>query len=180
MKNQLVEKIQQGDHDAFEGLFRNHYADLCRFACHYVKSSEIAEDLVQNVFLKIWQNHRNWRPRRTVKSYLYKAVHNQARNYARRKSVEKKWEEETAVSNVAHSPSSEAAWYEKELFTALEKPIEQLPKRCRMVFVLSRVNGLKYAEIAETLGISVRTVEVQMGRALEKLRRVLGPLLPPS
>lgn len=108
MENVLVEKIQQGDHDAFEGLFRDHYADLCRFACHYVKSPEVAEDLVHNVFLKIWQNRENWRPRDTIKSYLYKAVHNQARNYARRKGVEKKWEKQASASHGGQEPYSEA------------------------------------------------------------------------
>ncbi len=131
---------------------------------------------MHNVFLHVWKNHWSWKPKGTIKSYLYKAVHNQCRNHARQQKVEKKWRlSKKDETNAGYSTEEE--YYNDELQKELELAVEKLPERCKLIFLLSRVNGLKYKEIASELNISIKTVEVQMGRALKKLRQYLGPFI---
>ena len=171
---------QNWDSDAFETLFKSHYVDLCKFAYHYVRCQDIAEDLVQNVFLNIWRIRHTWRPKGSIKSYLYKAVHNQSKNHARRKIIQKKWEEELNHIGPKNYQSADALTSQNEIQYAYQNALDGLPRRCRLIFTLSRVNGLKYKEIAELLGISIKTVEVQMGRALKKLQKGLAKYYPLS
>ena len=171
-----AERVRCGDKSAFEILFRTYSVPLCAFALRYVKMPEVAEEIVQDVFLKIWVNRERWRPR-NVKSYLYGAVRNKALDDLAHQKIVLEWKRsadhdlEAAMSTPQHTLQYE------ELAAAIHEGIERLPERTRLVFILSRQHGLRYKEIASALGISVKTVEAQMSRAFRLLQTHLTPHL---
>lgn len=172
----LLVRISRGDRDAFEGLFREHYAALVGFAEGIVRSREVAEDTVQDVLLNIWRQRETLRVDDSVRAYLFRAVRNRTLNHLRNERVRRE-----AVphleSEMPYAPSGDARLMEGELEHAVRDAVAALPPRCREVFELSREHGLRYSEIAATLGISVKTVETQMGRALRTLRQRLEGFL---
>lgn len=164
---------------AFEALFREHHAPLCGFAYRFVHSREIAEELVQEVFLYLWEHWDRWETGAPVKTYLFTAVRNAAISYLRHQRVVQRSEPEVVVELFSHSgPSPEADARSAELAAALARAVARLPERCRLVFTLSREQGLTYNQVAEVMGISPKTVEMQMGRAFKALRRYLAPYWP--
>jgi RNA polymerase sigma-70 factor (ECF subfamily) len=157
----------------FEALFRTHYAPLCDFVCGYVRSRAVAEELVQDLFLRLWE--RSESPATTLAAaYLYTAARNRAVGYLRRERVATAWAESPAAT-AALPPSADEQLREHDLQAAIERAVADLPERCRLVFTLSRYRSLSNAEIAQALGISVNTVEQQMWRALKTLRDKLAP-----
>lgn len=172
----LIKKVQRGDKPAFERMFRSYYASLCDYAQKYVKNPQAAEDQVQEVFVKIWEIRTDWNPKGTIKAYLYTAVRNQSLNYLKHKRIVDEWKqkEEEALSNtpIPFSPTEKRADLE-EMRKWIQGAIQNLPEKRREIFELSRDHGLTYMEISKTLGISVKTVETQMGRSLRHLRNWL-------
>jgi RNA polymerase sigma-70 factor (ECF subfamily) len=162
-----IERIRRGDEEAFERLFRAFTPGLCAFATRYVGSREVAEELVQDLFLTLWRNRGELMIGEAVPSYLFTATRNRAINHLRRERRSGAWD--PAVIGRIHDTSvtSEAALLE---LLDLQDAIERLPARCRLIFTLSRQQDMSYGEIARSLGLSVKTVEVQMGRALKSLR----------
>ena len=172
----LVARLARGDRAAFEAVFHEHYVSLVRFAEAMLRSREAGEDIVQEVLLNLWRQRENLRIDDSLRAYLYRAVRNRALNSVRNDRVRR----EALPDLVKESPepaASEVGLLEGELEAAVRAAIAQLPPRCREIFELSRFKGLRYVEIAETLGISVKTVETQMGRALKILRERLAPFL---
>ena len=172
----LVALIARGDRGAFETVFREHYAPLVRFAEVMLRSREAGEDIVQEVLLSLWRQRETLKVDDSLRAYLYRAVRNRALNSVRNDRVRR----EAMPHLVREAPeitTGEAELLEGELETAARGAIAELPPRCREIFELSRFKGLRYGEIAETLGISVKTVETQMGRALKSLRERLAPFL---
>ncbi len=171
---ELVRRIRAGDERALEVVFRAHYAGMASFVQRFVRSSDLAEELVQDVFLKLWAKREQLAEIETFRTYLFRAARNTALNYLRRVKLERKWREEQGVDD--DPPTSFAAdeeTAEQEVAVAVQVAINRLPPRCREIFLLSRDGGLTYAEIARSLEISVKTVETQMGRALKSLRASL-------
>ena len=139
----------------------------------------LAEEVVQDVMLEIWRRGASGGVPESVPGYLTQSVRNRALNQVRRRNVERSGE--PRIKMTLNPPvASDARAVERELDVAVRAAIAELPDRCREIFELSRVNGLKYGEIAETLGVSVKTVETQMGRALKRLRDRLAPWLSSS
>lgn len=169
-----AERIRCGDQKAFKRLFHLHYEPLCRFACGYVKTMAVAEDLVQEVFLDLWRRRHNWYPDQSGKAYLYGAVRNQALKHLRHMRSRQRMEDEQKrrPSPVQETPA--CVLHHQEVQQAAQQAIDELPERRRHIFILSRQHDLTYKEIAMLLGISVKTVETQVGRALEFLRNRLG------
>lgn len=158
---------------ALEEIFYKYGQSLINYARRYTKVREASEDIVQNVFLAIWRNRRSLVIEKGLKVYLFRAVRNQALNVLRDAHSEKDMH---AKNSFTISPSKELpdpVEYE-ELRRAIQQAISSLPTHCREIFLLSRIDGLSYADIAELLGISVKTVETQMGRALRGLRNLLA------
>lgn len=156
----------------FEKLFRTYYATLVTFAAGMVGSTDAAEDLVQEVFIAIWRRRAEIPPDKVARAYLYKAVRHRALNALRHDRVAR---ESAATSE--HSfvvPSAEDDFMHAEAESAMMAAISRLPERARLMFTLSRDEGLTYAEIAGVTGVSVKTVETQMGRALRALRESLA------
>lgn len=158
-----------------EGLFRLHYRSLCGFALGYLKDTDQAEDIVQELFVRLWQDRESLSIQSSVKSYLFTAVRNRCLNAI---AVNKRMRslDEEADGQIAGEGRGEDDLAERA--ARVHAAIETLPTERRKVFRLSRNEGLKYHEIAERLGISVKTVENQMGKALKTLREELADLMP--
>jgi RNA polymerase sigma-70 factor (ECF subfamily) len=170
----LIKKIREGDGASFEILFRNFYAPLCDYAFKFVKSSAIAEDQVQEVFVNIWEKREDWHPNGLIKSYLYKAVRNQSLNYLKHKQIVEEWKQKKAThSTTSFNPPAIKEADPEQVIKWVQEAIHQLPEKRRAIYELSRNHGLTYMEISKTLDISIKTVETQMGRSLKHLRSYL-------
>jgi RNA polymerase sigma-70 factor, ECF subfamily len=159
----------------FESIFKSQFATLCNIAFNITKNKKAAEDIVQDIFLKLWKNKHRIEAIDNYKGYLYRSVTNASIDYLK----QNKNTIPVAAQREIVSPASngEKQMMEKELAVKIEKALLSLPPKCRAIFVLSRHEGMKYREIAEYLEISVKTVENQMGIALGKLREELKPYL---
>lgn len=170
----MMRILKQDDYEAFQLLFRKMYVPLCQFCVRFVRMNEVAEEVVSDVFYTIWKN-RNRIEVTSSRSYLFTAVRNRAIDHLRKikKSV---WCNLDQAHHVATDCSnSQELMVEHELQVKIEKAVSTLPRQCRVIFELSRDQGLKYKEIATALNISIKTVETQMGRALKHLRKSLQP-----
>jgi len=168
-------RIQRGDRDAFRNMFRAYYSGLCAFAADYVGSMDRARDVVQEVFLTIWKRRADWTLRGSLKSYLYQAVRNRALNATRDRDTRHRAYEahQRRRSRTVRRTAADRAHYH-QLSDALDQAIDQLPPRRRMVFLLHRKHDFTYAQIAQIMDITRKTVENQMGRALKFLRQRLN------
>jgi RNA polymerase sigma-70 factor (ECF subfamily) len=164
------------NHDEFEKLFRNHHKALHNLAFNLVRDSDAAKDIVQEVFAKLWQNRKRLEFGEQIRHYLFKATSHTALNYLRTSRKFIPAENEHFLHLLA-SPGLDDMQYQ-ELELRVRAAIDKLPPKCKLIYLLSRQEGLKYQEIADTLDISVKTVENQMGIALEKLRDDLRTYLP--
>ena len=162
-----LERVRCGDEAAFESLFRAFAPGLCAFVARYVGSRAVGEELVQDLFLKLWQKRAELAVEQGVTTYLFTAARNRAINYLRHEAVAAR-----AAAGVVGRIDDASQPREAELLEMLDlqDAVDRLPARCRLIFTLSRQHDMTYAEIARSLGLSVKTVEVQMGRALKALR----------
>ncbi len=161
----------------FESLFKAYYKALYAYALAILKDDIAAEEIVQNVFLKLWERREELLQKQSLKSYLYKCVYHDSLNHIRHMKVRDKFAEYTKQQNYLEVDAHEKATA-KELEYKLRNALNELPQQCRTVFQMSRFQNLKYQEIAAALGISVKTVEVHMGKALKSLRLKLSDFLP--
>lgn len=161
----------------FERLYEKYYVYLCMIAMHIVRNKDDAEEIVSDVFVRLWNSPDRLKEIRSVKAYLVKAVHNTSLNYiahnrkfSQTESLNARdlnilaWDSDYPVGQI----------YEKELLDIIVKCVEELPDSCREIFLLSRDKNLKYSEISDKLGISVNTVKTQMKIALSGLREKVG------
>lgn len=171
-------RIKKGDKEAFSLFFYKYYNSLCYFAINILEDSHVAEDVVQDVFVTIWNRRKKLSVEGSIRSYLYKSVKNRSINYLRSKKLETKSLEEAILPEQDSEKIPSEIMQEKEIYDelvmAIEQAIEQLPKRQKLIFTLSRDEGLTYEEIAEVLDISVKTVKTQIGRSKVKMREVLS------
>lgn len=167
-------QIQEGDDSAFEALFRTYADRLCAFVDQHVNAPEIAEEIVQDLFLEIWQCRESWRPQTNVRAYLYKTAHHKALDYLKHQRVVDAWKEQAGINESAAPNAPEENLRQKELTRAVQEAIDQLPERRRLIFILNRRHGMTYAEVAEMLDLSIHTVETQMSRAFKTLRKLLA------
>lgn len=168
----LVSRIKVGDELAFKELFSTYYSSLCRFVSRLIQSREDVEDIVEDVFEKIWFNREKLDPEQSIKSYLFKSVRNKALNFIR-DNHEKVVEREDRDFQVVSWSNPVQDTIDQDLAKAIEEAIEKLPQRCKLIFTLHRQDGLTYSEIADVLGIRVKTVENQIARAVKYLRKSL-------
>lgn len=167
----LVDIIAEGQVKAFTHFYTLFFQKLLLESDKYVKDVSVAEELVQDVFLKVWENPGNLEDVRSVKSYLYKSVINSSINYInRQKNIEQHHQKIAADFSEEYLMELDE---ENELVVLLRVEIEKLPPQCKKVFKLNRFDKLKYKEIAELLDISERTVENHIANALKVLREAL-------
>ncbi len=174
----LVASIRAGDHAAFQSLFHRHYGSLCAFAFRCVGSAEVAEDVVQDVFMYLWRQRDILAIDGSVRGYLFSATRNAATSQMRHSRVVQRTTPDVIALFDRAPITPDRILAVSEATASLQRAIARLPERCRLIFTLQREQSMSYAEIASTLGISVKTVDVQMGRALKALRRALGPNWP--
>jgi len=169
-ENALLARMKNDDENAFSFLFTLYYTDLVMFANIYLKDKDISEELVQDVFVKLWEERRSLIIERSLKSYLLKSVQNKSLDWLRHLKVRQHHNHETISSSALFDFETENYVLYSELENRLEKIIEQLPDEIAEAYKLNRIEGLKYHEIAEKLNVSQRTVEVRIGKALQVLR----------
>jgi RNA polymerase sigma-70 factor (ECF subfamily) len=166
------------DEAAFEQLFRTRFKGLCHFALTYVKDMETARGIVQDAFISLWEKRETIDPAKPVHTYLSTAVRNKALNHLR--DTKKFSTGLLAVELLAEEPEQGQGdrLVEAEMKARIDEAIGELPEKCREVFVMNRYEHRKYQEIADMLGISVKTVETQMSKALQHMRGRLKEFLP--
>jgi len=158
---------------SFESIFRQYYQMLCSYAYRFVNDTDTAEEIVQELFYKLWEKRTELQITSSLKSYLFSAVHNRCLKFIEHRNVEAKYrtyylQHGSEIDNEPQNSSNV-----RELQGIIENTLDSLPERCSRIFRLNRFDGLKYNEIAEKLSISVKTVEANMGKALKLLRRNL-------
>jgi len=173
----LISAIQNGDLLAYEELFKKYYVYLCFVAEHITRNHADAEEIVSDVFFRLWNLREKSEKILSVKAYLIRAVHNASLNYIEQNAVKLK-----SAESLSSSDLKVLAWesdyplghlYEKELQEILTNCINELPEACREIFLLSRDKDLKYSEISKKLDISVNTVKSQLKIALSRLRKAV-------
>lgn len=171
----LFEKVKKDDLSAYEILFKKYYKELYRFAYNYLREQAPSEEMAQEVFLYLWEKREQIDIKTTLKTYLYSAVKNKCLNFIKYEVPRRhELEENHLALMVTHQPENSG---DPEIMRKyIAEAIDQLPTKCKQIFVLSRNAGLTYEEIAEEMEISVKTVENQMSIALKKLRETLKPL----
>lgn len=178
MDSAWIERIREGDAKAFERLFYTYAEALIRFARRYVTDVPTAENIVQDVFVSVWEKRSDLDSSKNIKTYLYVAVRNRAFSILRHEEVRRRGAD-TLRRVEASVRTPEELLNAKEIAKEVRLAVNALPERCRLVFSMNRYDGLTYREIAEIEGVSVKTVETQMGRAFKFLRNRLASLLTP-
>jgi RNA polymerase sigma-70 factor, ECF subfamily len=160
-----------------EDLFRLYQPMLFRLAFRLVREEEVAKDLVQNVFFQLWQNRHKIELGPSTKSYLYKATTHGALNYLERNRRKNYLHQQLTWLTSEATTGGPETLVVQELQNHIQQAIDRLPPKCKVIFLLNRQEGLRYKQIAEQMDLSLKTVENQMGIALEKLRLDLKPFL---
>lgn len=162
--------IENDDQKAFEALFHIYYSSLCNFSFRFLGDQNLAEEAVSETFVKLWVKRGEIAINKSFQAYLYTSVRNQSidllRKYGNNKRNFVQYDLDIQTQN--YSPEEEMQF--QQLSENIEKGIEELPKQCKKIFLMSRDNQYSYQEIADKLGISLKTVKTQMYRAVKKLR----------
>lgn len=171
----LLQKIQdEDDQQAFKQLYQLFFFRLYQFAYSYVRSKENAEEVVNDVFLTLWQNRGTLNTINNINVYLYVAIKNASLNYLRKKNHALPLSiDDLAVPHLNFVLNPELIMITRELQSLIRGAIEQLPPRCKIIFKLVKEDGLSYKEVSSILGISVKTVDAQLYIALKKLAHIL-------
>jgi len=168
----LIESLRNGDEQAYAYLIDTYHHKLCLYANSLVKNVYSAEDIVQNVFIKVWEQRTRLKSDHTVKSFLYKLVYNEFIDLYRKNqslfSLEKSYYD--ALNSIVSDDDSESL---QRMINVVNKEIQNLPPKCKEVFILSKKEGLTNIEIAEHLEVSIKTVEAQITKAFSILRSSL-------
>ena len=166
---QLINLIRQDDDKALESLFKAYYNSLCHFATFLTRRDDLADEIVSDVFIRLWEIRKTLVVDRNLKAYLFRATRNTALNYLRQeKNVPESLDPETEQAD--YNPVDILIY--NELESGIHSLIDTLPQQRKVVFQLNRFDGLTYQEIADILAISIKTVESQMGKALKQLRHL--------
>lgn len=172
----LLDRLREGDKRAFDSIFRTHYPHLVAFAESMLRDRSAGEEIAQDVMVELWGRRASVEIRSSLRAYLIQAARNRCLNDIRHQRVRRR-AEPMLVLDAPAVETADARASAGELEGAIQEAVAELPERCRQVFELSRVRGLRYAEIADAMEISVKTVEAQMGKALRLLRERLQPWL---
>ncbi len=175
---QLLEKVKHGDREAFRAIFQKYYHPLFNFTVSRIRDSDIASDIVQETFVRVWKNREFIKPKKAFFNYLASIASNLSKDHFRHLAVRQRHEshiESKLYSSTPHVADRRetAALHEK----ILEAIHTHLPEKCRNIFILNRFEGLSSKEIADMMNLSVRTVENQLYRGLKILKKKLSGLL---
>ncbi|CAN5812448.1 RNA polymerase sigma-70 factor [soil metagenome] len=162
--------LPQRDEPAFEEIFKSHFKRLHCYALTILKDETEAEEIVQQVFFKLWERTQTQSFSGSLNAYLYRSVHNESLNFLKHRQVRANHQLHVAYSMKQQTADSDKKLAAAELEQHIHAALNELPEQCRTIFQLSRFDELKYIEIADKLGLSVKTVENQMGKALKMMR----------
>jgi RNA polymerase sigma-70 factor (ECF subfamily) len=165
--------------EEFEIVFKKHFKNLHAYACTIVRDEVMAEEMVQNVFCRLWEKSEQIEIRESVSGYLYRSVYHESLNYLKHLKVRDAYQT-YAINQMENTNNTSHNLELKELEDRLEAALKELPEKCRTIFQMSRFEELKYQEIADRLELPLKTVENQMGKALRLLRIKLVDFLPAS
>jgi RNA polymerase sigma-70 factor (ECF subfamily) len=171
----VLKKIRGGDIRQFESVFRLYYSPLCLYASGITGSREISEEIVQDLFYTFWKEREKLQIFHSLRSYLYRSVRNRALQYCEHREVVER-HRETVLSGedeYANSPDPQNMLEYKELENLIDRALHKLPDRRLRIFRMHRFEGKKYTEIASILSLSVKTVEAEMTKALQTLRKAI-------
>jgi RNA polymerase sigma-70 factor (ECF subfamily) len=171
----LVDKLIGGDKEAFSTIFTVYYKDMVMFAYTFTKDIDSAEEIVQDMFAKLWIKHTDLKIKESFKSYILKTVQNQCLDAIRHKNVKDRFSENLQDMQLTSNDTENYIFY-SDLKQHLDAILAQMPENIATTFCLSRFEGLKYHEIAQQMQVSVRTVEVRMSEALQILEKKLKKL----
>ena len=174
----LIEGLRQKDKVVFDYIFNYYYSSLCAFSMKYLNDRNAGEDLVQDFYVSLWIEAPNLQILSSLKSYLFTSVKNRCLDFQKHQKVTEKYKTYVLFSAENWDNTTEHYFAESELRQAIQKSLEKLSLRCREIFELSRLNGLSNQAISEQLGISKRTVELQISNSLKILRKELFEYLP--
>ncbi len=175
--SEILLAITAGNESMFEQLFRKYYQLLCNYGNSILKDMDEAEEVVQSVFMDIWEKKNDLQINISLKSYLYRMVHNRCLNKLKHEKIKEEYKVYNYAQTQLNPSNAIHLTLQNELQQNIEDAIADLPEQCRLIFKLSRFEELKYSEIAEQLGISIKTVENQMSKALKILRERLADYL---
>lgn len=176
MTDKLFWEIAVNDNEqAFQTLFYQFFTPLCTFAHRYIEQWETCEDIVQESFLKIWENRKNIHIEQSSRNFLITSVRNGCIDYLRKQELEFSWRQQQTDIETESVGDIYSVTELRNMFTAA---LDKLPENTRLIFEKSRFEGKKYAEIAEEQHISIKTVEAHISRALQLLRIELKDYLP--
>lgn len=165
----LIALVRESDSRALESLFRKYYNSLCRFASFFSQRDDLAEEIVSDVFIKLWEKRDSLFIENNLRAYLFKATRHTTINYIKQEGIQ--WEDlSDDHPEESYDPASELIY--KELENGINGLIDNLPEKRKAIFQLSRFEGFTYGEIAEILSLSAKTVENQMGKAIKQLREL--------
>lgn len=171
--NEIIRRIREGDKGQFEILFRSSYSALVKYAKSLVKDHDTAEEIVQDLFFRLWQDKEKINIESSLNGYLFRSVHNKCLHFIEHRKVVLKHSEEISSKEEEFPENPSEILQHKELQERIAGILERLPERCGKIFSMNRFDGFKYSEIAEKLGISVKTVEADMSKALKEFRSEL-------
>jgi RNA polymerase sigma-70 factor (ECF subfamily) len=173
-ESEIIRRIKEGDIKEFETLFRSSYSSLVKYAGTLIKDQDSAEEIVQDLFFRLWQNKEKLNIESSLNGYLFRSVHNSCLHHIEHIKVVDRHAREVALEpDLSTEDPAELLQY-SELQAKIARIIERLPERCGQIFCMNRFEGLKYSEIAEKLSVSVKTVEANMGKALKEFRKTLA------
>lgn len=170
----LLDQLKKGNEQAFDEIFGQYYKGLVVFSTGVLKDKDLAEEVVQDLFVKLWENRKKTTLKISLKAYLFRAVYNNSVKVAKQKL---KFINEDSISEFESNIEFTNLLEQTELEEKIYNSIESLPPQCKKIFKLSRFEELKYREIAEKLSISIKTVENQISKALKQLEKSLGSYL---
>jgi len=173
----VITLLKQGSEKVFEKVFKDHFKSLHSYAYTFLKDDELAEEVVQNVFCRIWEKREQLKTDGSIKAYLYRAVHNECLNYLKHQKVKASFQVYYAREMEQSEDNLSKKVIANELEKQIHKAMSELPQQCRIIFQMSRFEQLKYQQIADQMGLSIRTIENQMGKALKLMRIKLAEFL---
>jgi len=171
--SEIAGRIRKGDKGQFESLFRSSYVSLVKYARTLIRDQDTAEEIVQDLFVRLWQEREKINIESSLNGYLFRAVHNRCLHHIEHIKVVERHAEEISAGQPETTEDPLEILHYKDLQARVARILERLPERCSIIFCMSRFEGLKYNEIAEKLSVSVKTVEANMGRALKEFRKEL-------
>ncbi|PWL30792.1 RNA polymerase sigma-70 factor [uncultured Roseivirga sp.] len=173
----LQQRLSRGDETAFQETFELYFKVLVLFATKFSLDKEAAEDLVQDVFVKLYEQRDRLQFHSSLKAFLYQSVRNRCIDLIRSTKTREKHHVEIKADTDVEGLNSEELMLQSELEEKIYQSIKQLPEQCQLIFKMNRFEGKKNQEIANELNISKRTVETQISKALKRLREDIYPYL---